>query len=497
MNRGLTGLRLALFLAVTLAAPAVASAADDVRESWDVVLIGKTRIGYFNTRLEPVKDRGRNLIRVRVDMTLSFKRGQDTVNIETTYGTIETPEGSVLRLDTRSLASRQEMRTHGDVIGGKMKLILENGGEKQEQTIDWGPDVRGPYGAELSLSREPMKPGDTREVKIFIPDVNKICVAKLVARQMEPVNLGQTSRELLRVDQVTYLDGQPMPGSSQTHWVDKDGQILRNHIAILGGMETVRTTKEYALKANIGAKFDLNAAALVKVRQAISSPYSRKQITFDVVLQGDDPSKAFPNDRRQSVTAEDTTGRARLVVKTAGPTDGEPGPANVDEQYLRANPLISTKDSRVIQLTEQATAGLSDPWEKASAIQHWVFLNVKKKNFETVFAPASEVARDRTGDCTEHSVLTAAMCRAAGIPSRVAIGLIYGEPQQGFGFHMWNEVYVNRRWVAIDASFDESQVDAVHLKLSESSLDGVSPLEAFQAVLRVLGKLKIEAVEVQ
>jgi hypothetical protein len=500
MNRGQTGLLHALFLAFALAAPAVVSAADDVRESWDVVLIGKTRIGYFNTRLEPVKDRGRNLIRVRVDMTLSFKRGQDNVNIETTYGTIETPEGSVLRLDTRSLASRQEMRTHGDVIGGKMKLILENGGEKQEQTIDWGPDVRGPYGAELSLSREPMKPGETREVKIFIPDVNKICVAKLMARQMEPVSLGQTSRDLLRVDQVTYLDGEPMPGTDQTHWVDKDGQILRNHLDMLGtlgGMDTVRTTKEYATRANIGQKIDLNAASLVKVRQAISSPYSRRQITFDIVLQGDDPAKAFPADRRQSLTADGPAGRARLVVRTAGPTDGEPGPAEVDGKYLRANTLISTKDSRVIQLAEQATAGLSDPWEKASAIQHWVFQNVKKKNFETVFAPASEVARDKTGDCTEHSVLTAAMCRAVGIPSRVAIGLIYGEPQQGFGFHMWNEVYVNRRWVAIDASFDESQVDAVHLKLSETSLDGVSPLEAFQSVLRVLGKLKIEAVEVQ
>jgi hypothetical protein len=378
-----------------------------------------------------------------------------------------------------------------------MKLILENGGVKQEQTIDWGPDVRGPYGAELSLSREPMKAGETREVKIFIPDVNKICVAKLTARQMEPVPVGQTTRELLRVDQVTYLDGRPMPGTDQTHWVDKDGQILRNHIDMLGGMDTIRTTKEFARRANIGTKVDLTAASLVKVRQAISSPYTRRQIVFDIVLQGDDPAKAFPNDRRQSVTSDPASGRGRMVVKTAGPTDGDAGPAEVDEQYLRANTLISSKDSLVAKHAQEATAGLNDPWEKASAIQHWVFQKLKKKNFETIFASAAEVARDLTGDCTEHSVLTAAMCRAVGVPSRVAIGLIYGEPLQGFGFHMWNEVYVNNRWVAIDASFDESQVDAVHLKLSESSLDGVSPLEAFNAVLRVLGKLTIEPVEVQ
>ena len=35
---------------------------------------------------------------------------------------------------------------------------------------------------------------------------------------------------------------------------------------------------------------------------------------------------------------------------------------------------------------------------------------------------------------------------------------------------MWNEVYVNQRWVAIDPSWDQSTVDAVHIKLSDSSL---------------------------
>ena len=62
---------------------------------------------------------------------------------------------------------------------------------------------------------------------------------------------------------------------------------------------------------------------------------------------------------------------------------------------------------------------------------------------------------------------------------------------------MWNEVYVNRRWVAVDAAFDQTQVDAVHLKLSDTSLDGVSPFETFTAVAKVATKLKIEAVEVR
>ena len=40
-----------------------------------------------------------------------------------------------------------------------MTLTMEGGGQKQQVTIPWGSDVRGPYAVEQSLSREPMKVG--------------------------------------------------------------------------------------------------------------------------------------------------------------------------------------------------------------------------------------------------------------------------------------------------------------------------------------------------
>jgi hypothetical protein len=75
--------------------------------------------------------------------------------------------------------------------------------------------------------------------------------------------------------------------------------------------------------------------------------------------------------------------------------------------------------------------------------------------------------------------------------------VVYAENLGGFGPHMWNEVYVNRRWVAIDAAYDQSEVDATHLKLSTSSLDGVAPFEAFLPVLKVFNKITIEPTEVR
>ncbi len=151
----------------------------------------------------------------------------------------------------------------------------------------------------------------------------------------------------------------------------------------------------------------------------------------------------------------------------------------------------------MVALARKAVGQATDPWAKAQAINKWVYANMKNKNFETGFAPADEVARTLAGDCTEHGVLTAAMCRAEGIPARVVVGLVYAATLDGFGFHMWDEVFVNNRWVAIDSAFDETEVDAVHIKLSETSLDGVSPFETFLSVAKVSNKLKIEASEIR
>ncbi len=89
------------------------------------------------------------------------------------------------------------------------------------------------------------------------------------------------------------------------------------------------------------------------------------------------------------------------------------------------------------------------------------------------------------------------MCRAAGIPARVVIGMVYVGQLSGFGYHMWDEVHVNQRWIAIDPTFDQTLVDATHIKLADSSLQGVAPFETFLPLLRVSGKLTIEPLELR
>ncbi len=486
------------FLALGAFALLLPTAIAHAQESWDAIYIGADKVGHTHIRVATVKDgRGRDLQRVQVNTVLSFRRGRDRVNMELRYGTIETSDGGVLRLDTRTLAGKEELRTSGDVLDGTMNLVLEGGGQRREVPIPWADDVRGPYAAELSLSRDPIQPGAKRELKTFIPDLNRICTTRLQATETETITLGGgTQRTLLRVEQtVVDPDGKPMPELDTTLWVDDHGQILKSSTALLGGMESYRTTREGALAPN--GQFDLLAATIIKADRPLTNTTKTRAATYNITLTGSDPASTFPNDQRQRFTPSSTAGTGQLVVQTDSPRTGSPAAEAPDSQYLRANPLINSDDANVRALLRRAIGNQNDPWQQAVAIQDWVFKNMRRKNFSTAFASAKEVAKNLEGDCSEHGVLTAALCRAAGIPARVVVGLVYAPDLGGFGPHLWNEVFVNGRWVAIDATFNQSEVDATHLKLTESSLDGVAPFEAFLPVVRIFNALKIDAVELR
>jgi Transglutaminase-like superfamily len=472
------------------------------QESWDAVYLGGAKIGHMHTYVEKVTDRGKEYQRVRLDIEMQLKRDKDVAEIKLMYGTIETLDGQVLRLDTRTQAGpRQDIRVHGDVdvASQRMRLNIDVGGKKQSQIIPWTADVRGPYGAEQSMARQPMKEHEKRQIKIFMPELNKVVDVVLEARSFEPILLGDgKKRPLLRVDHYTSVDGRRRKELDSRVFVDAEGQILKSEQDVMGGMVYYRTTEEGAKAPGGPIKFDMILESVVKVARKLPNSEQTRHVKYRVTLDGSEAAQVFPADARQAIQpANGNPSSAVLEIKSVGPTDGEPAADEVDDQYRKPNALVNSDDVRVRGLAQRVTRGLIDPWEKAMAINRWVHQNVREKNFETAFASASEVALSLSGDCTEHSVLAAAMCRAAGVPSRVVIGLVYVERLDGFGYHMWDEVFVNHRWVAIDPTWNQTSVDAVHIKLTETSLDGVAPFEAFLPMVGVVGHLTIEPVEIR
>ncbi len=499
-SRCLRTFRLAM-IGVSIAAGACfeASARGDGGESWDAVYIKGVKVGYTHLFVTPLKNEGRDLLRIQFEQVMALRRDHDQSTTKIRYGTIETPTGEVLRLDTLLSIGKEVIRVHGDVIDGRMNLILESNGRKQEQSVDWSPEVRGPYAVELSLARTPIKPGETRSLKAFVPILNKIVTLEVYARDLESVTLGDGEiKKLLRVDtEGKNADGTRFRQLDATFWVDSGGQILKSYTDEEGGMTMYRTTAA-AAKAlpKPSERLNIIATSILKVAP-IEDSIKTRDIVYEVTVRGEDPAKLFPSDFRQTVVSAGDGKTATIHVKSTGPDDGDPGPEKVDSKYIKANPLIDSSNLLVRRYARTAIGIRNDPWDQAQAIERWVSDNIKDKNFETAFASASEVARDLSGDCTEHSVLAAAMSRSVGIPSRVACGLVYSPEQKGFGFHMWHEVYVNQRWVALDSTYNQTSVDATHIKLFESDLAGVSPFEAFLPVAAVFDKATLKVVEIR
>jgi transglutaminase-like putative cysteine protease len=176
-------------------------------------------------------------------------------------------------------------------------------------------------------------------------------------------------------------------------------------------------------------------------------------------------------------------------------------PAKVDEDTppgdddRRPNSLIQSDDARVVALAREAAADEKDPWRIALALEDLVHRKMTSRDLSQGFATAADVAESLSGDCTEYGVLLAGLARARGIPARVAVGLVY--TSQGFGFHLWTEVWIGDRWIPLDATLGRGGIGAAHLKLSQSNLKGVSAFTGFIPVAQVLGRLKIKILAVE
>ena len=146
-----------------------------------------------------------------------------------------------------------------------------------------------------------------------------------------------------------------------------------------------------------------------------------------------------------------------------------------------------------------------DKGARAETMRKFVEKYVKAKDLDVGFASASEVARTRHGDCTEHGVLLAAMLRADGIPARVVSGLVYvetGEAGGIFGYHMWAQALLEKAgkptWVDLDGTLPGPRpFDATHVALGMSALAEGEEAQSLASILPLMGRLsiKVESAE--
>ena len=466
-------------------------------ESWEVIYFGDVRVGYARYTSRPVTEDRRTILHTETQMHLVIKRFGQELTMDHDLSTRETDDGELLSFvfelrNPPAGVTRTEGTMQRD-LDGKPKLVLEMtvGGRKTKSTLPWDPEAKSPAYQDRLLSEKPLKPGASHTFKTFLPELTSFSTVKMVADDYGPVKLldGQ-QRQALKV----RITESVMPTVTTRAYLDADGEVLKTERDLLGmTMTTYSVPKDVALEAIAGAELDFAVSTLVKVSR-IRDAHQSKKIVYQITIPGDDPGRHIVSGPTQQVVR--TSADSAQVTVTALPIPRFARLRKTAPEFLADTRYLQHSDARVREHARHAAGNETDPGRIAVQMERYVYEHLAKKNFSTALASAAEVAEKLEGDCTEHAVLLAAMLRAAKIPSRIAVGVVYVDRLESFGGHMWTEAFIGDQWIPLDATLGLGGIGAGHIKLGESSFadDDTSPFLTFLPLMDVLGKIQIEVV---
>lgn len=470
-----------------------------VHETWDAAYLNGAKAGFVHTTVREFEQDDQKVLRSTLEFDLTLKRFTETVRVRMETGTDETPEGKVTGVSMRQFLGKEQVLVMTGVVEGDELHVKVNGPHRIDKKIPWDDKVVGMYAQERMFRERKVKPDDTFTYLSYEPQIMAVVTTQVTIKDYEDVQVPGTKarQRLLRVQAVgDKIDGfQPPPLIS---WLDKDLNpvVSQTEMQMLGKVMLYRTTRAVALGAGSDVARIPDIGKLIPVNRRLASPYDTDRAVYRITISGDDnPGTTFATDNRQQV--KNVKGNTfELHVRGIHAPQAIDDPAPVKEEYLKSSYFINNDDAKVKEHARRAVGNEKDAWKQARLIERWVYRNMENKNFTEAFATADHVARTLEGDCTEHAVLAAAMCKAVGIPAKAAVGLIYADSPQGPGmaFHMWTEVWIQGQWIPIDATLGRGYVDATHLKISDHSWYDTQSLKPLLPLLRVLGKVKIEIV---
>lgn len=472
----------------------------DGEDEWYVVKLQDAKCGYMHSFADRVGEE----IHTKIRMSFEIARAEARVKITMDQSYRETLAGRPLSLSYEATMGQMPIRYAGEVKDGKIILTTSQAGSNRKETIDFDPEVRFAWGQVLEQRKRGLKSGTEFTVKTYEPSLKTDGPVSMTFKVhgKDKIEVDGKKQEAYRVTATMKLQDTPIVTES---WVDEDSTpIITTFDMGIAKVTMVRSTKEEALKA--GAPPELFLSTFVPIKKRIDA--SAKEVTLRLRLPSDDPRKLPELPKTGMQTFKRASDHEGLLTirridwdKARKATAGAPS-AEMSE-FLRSSTMLDLSDGRIKKLARRAVRGATSPAQKADALRKFVTDYVEDKNLDVGFASASEVARNKSGDCTEHGVLLAALARAAGLPSRGVSGIVqipegFGEGDQAaFGYHMWAQVNIAGQWVDIDAALRQTDCDPTHVALSLLPLNDEGILDSIGTMLPLLGRLEIEVVDVK
>ena len=433
-------------------------------------------------------------------VSMQVSRADVPVSMNTTETNIETTDGKPLGFAVVQDFGLMTMNVSGTVNEqGIVNMTVTSMGGEQKRTFEWPSGAMMAEGLRLLGLKKGLKEGLEYSAKLFSPGSIQAIEAEIHIGPKRNVDLLGRVVALTEIETVLKV-----PGAGEivsTSYVDGDLRVQKSIAPMMGmQIEIIACPKEFALGEN--DVLEVIGKLFLPSPMRIENVNSAKSISYHLGPTSPGEKLTIPPNDNQ-IVEQDKDGGVILTVKPVAAVAGVEFPyKGRDKNILEAtkpNRFLQSDRREIIELADRAVGGTKDAAEAVKRIEAFVSEYIENRNLSIGYASAVEVAASRQGDCSEFAVLTAAMCRAVGIPAQVVSGAVYVQDwsgfDEGFGGHTWVQAYVGGKWLGLDATFKgvgHGGYGPGHIALAA----GDGKPEDFLDLLGTLGKFKIDKVVV-
>lgn len=439
------------------------------------------------------------------EMTFTVYRGAQRTRLYTQETHLETLDGKPLGFEMIQDTGGGPQKRKGVIRpDGQMEVTLEIGGTQQTLSLVYPQGALMNEGLRLLQKQKGLAEGTEFDVVAFRPDMLESTggVLSMTVKGGPKKEIDLLGKKVQAYETSTLLR-LPLPFGSQVQTIRTvnycDDNLEPLKILVPFGdkmLELITCEKDLALRPE--DIFDFLSLMTVASPVPLPPAGTASAITYEISVLSPE-GITIPSDDNQIV---ETLGEKRLLltVRPAVPPSDVPFPyTGTDPNILEAlkpTEYLQCKDPKIMEMARIAVGSTTDAGKAARQIEAFVSGYIKQQNFSIGYASAREVAESRQGDCSEHAVLTAALCRAVGIPARVVSGLVYTDNLAGqknvFGGHAWAEAYIGGVWIGLDATRAPQGYGPGHIALAKGN---GNPTD-FLNLTTVFGSFTIDKVTV-
>ncbi len=462
---------------------------------WLAIFVNDHKSGHIKSTRTQYAER----IVTEVTTSMEMRRGADTVPIVAISKMTETLDGKPLEIEKTISGQGMNQKTAGIIDDQqKLNLTIESAGRTTRRIADWPQGSLMAEGQRLEALRYGLKEGTNYKSVYFDPDLLEPIEVEITVGGKEQLDLLGRSVAGIKVALKMKVRGIQ---SDMVMYVNDNMNTLFTRSDKMGmKVEMIACTKHYALSVNDPA--EIIRGSFTEAPTPVSKKMKSGTLVYEIELFNEGRNlEIISTDEQQTKRKGDvitvTVSELSSHKQKARSLGVIPYRGNNNEalEALKPNHWVQNDAEEIIKLAKAAVEKETNPFAAALKIERFVESYISKKDLSVGYASALETARSRQGDCTEHTLLTAALCRAVGIPARIVFGLLYVEQYEDlknvFGGHAWTTVFIEGKWLSLDAAAGGFDTGRIALAVSDGD-----PADFFQ-IIDMIGNLEIISIKQQ